>query len=370
MKNNYDSITNTAESDNDTEEDINNRISVTYDDVDNNIKSDIVFDRKTKIDLIKRIVPSAVVSVGTGLAMMPIFNHLVKNSEDFGIDIHSNRGLYIASTTNTFILASFSSFSTMYHFLKKYQEQIMADPKYVGISIAKIGASFSMILPLGLLWGVELQNQKVDGSSGFDEFMAWATFTTAPLIIDRVIESIQTIDRIRDNSDSNDYKFIDLNTMGSKLVVYGLAGLSVTGRAIAYTEAAKTLSLAMGIDPTASLTIGIIMGLLSSGGVTIFEYNAVKSLFAEQKEPMTIKKAICGAVAAIEGAWFTLPVVSLGLNFAEGWNPLLKGVLFTPLFVSHTVLEANKLYDNVMMSYDTIKEGISSLGCFNESYEH
>lgn len=363
MKNNYNSIDYTI----DNQEDINNRLSGINDNQENpdidihNIKT--TFDKNFQINLIKRIIPSALISIGTGLAMMPVFNHLVKNSEDFGIDIRSNEGLFVASTTNTFIVASFSSFSTMYHFFKKYQEQIIANPKYIGINITKIGASFSIILPLGLLWGVELQNQKVAGSNGFDEFMAWATFTTAPLIIDRVIESVYTVDRIRDNSNSNDYKFIDLNSMGSKLVVYGLAGLSVTGRVIAYTEAAKTLASAVGLDSTASLSVGIIMGLLSSGGVTIFEYNAVKSLFAEQKEPMTIKKAICGAVSAIEGSWFTLPLVSLGLNFADGWNPLLKGVLFTPLFVSHTILEATKIYDNVMMSYDTISEGISSLGC-------
>lgn len=323
-----------------------------------------VVTRGSKTKMLQKLLPSTLVAVGTGLAMMPIFNHLVKNSEDFGIDIHSDDNLFAISTANTFIVASFSSFSSMYHFIKKHQEELLPESQSLAISIGKVGASCSIILPLGLLWGIELQNQQVANSSGFDKFIAWASFTTGPLLIDRIVESIQAVDNIRHNNHT-----IYLDNIGSKLVVYGLAGLSVAGRVIAYTEAAKTLSLAMGMSSEVALGVGIAGGLISSGGITLFEYNAIKSLFAEQTERVTVKKAICGLVSALEGAWFTLPIVSLGLNLAEDWNPLLKGILFTPLFVSHTVLEATKIYNNVMMSYDTISEGISSLGCYDPIIE-
>lgn len=319
--------------------------------------------KKAKIEMIQKLLPSTIIGIGTGLAMMPIFNHLVKNSEMFGIDIHSNKIAFDLSTANTFIIASFSSFSGMYHFIKKHQEDLTPSSKNIVVTMSKAGAACSIVLPLGLLWGIELQNQKVAGSTGFDEFIAWATFTTTPIIIDRIIESVRTVDKIYE-----DRSVIELNSVGSKLLVYGLTGMAVTGRVLAYTEAAETLALAMGMSSGIALGVGIMGGVLGSGGVTLFEYNAVKSLFAEQKEPMTLKKAICGAISTIEGGWFTLPVVSLGLIFAESWNPLLKGVLFTPLFISHTVLEATKIYDNVMMSYNTISEGISSLGCCN-SYD-
>ncbi len=322
-------------------------------------KPEKVIGQKAKIELVQKLLPSTLIATGTGLAMMPIFNHLVKNSELFGIDIHSNEQLFATSTANTFIIASFSSFSTMYHFIEKYQKQMVPESKHIALIFGKIGASCSIVLPLGLLWGIELQNQKFAGSNGFDEFLAWATFTTTPLIIDRIVESVQTVNNIYENN-----KEIELNSVGSKLIVYGLAGLSVIGRALAYTEAAQTLGLAMGMHPEFALATGIIAGgILGSGGITLFEYNAIKSLFAEQTEPMNIKKALCGAISTIEGAWFTLPVISLGLQFADNWNPLLKGVLFTPLFVSHTVLEATKLYNNIMMSYDTVIDGIDALGC-------
>lgn len=324
-----------------------------------NAKPEPILGQKAKIQLVQKLLPSTLIATGTGLAMMPIFNHLVKNSEIFGINIHSDKNIFAISTANTFIVASFSSFSTMYHFIQKYQHQMAPESQHIMVTLGKIGASCSVILPLGLLWGIELQNQKIAGSTGFDEFVAWATFTTTPLIIDRIVESLQTVNNIYESNHN-----IELNSVGSKLAVYGLAGLSVTGRALAYTEAAQVLGIAMGMDPQFALATGIVAGgILGSAGITLFEYNAIKSLFAEQKEPMTVKKALCGAVSTIEGAWFTLPIISLGLQFADNWNPLLKGMIFTPLFVSHTVLEATRLYNNIMMTYDDVVEGIDALGC-------
>jgi hypothetical protein len=309
--------------------------------------------------MIERLVPAVIIGTGTGFAMMPIFNHLVKNSEDFGIDIHSNKALFIASTANTFIVSSLSSFSSIYHFIEKYQltQGHSTDNRKLIIVLSKIAASWSIILPLGLLWMVELQNQKIAKSEGFDEFIAWATFTTIPLVADRIVESIKAIDNIFDRSID-----FDFSTTGSKVMVYGLASLSIVGRALAYTEIAETIALAMGMSGTTALSVGIaIGGILGSGGVTVFAHQAIQSLFEEPKKPLNIKKVITAAVATIEGAWFTLPIIGLGLHATEGWNSLLKGFLFTPLFVSHSIFEATKLYDNMMMSSDTISEGINDL---------
>ncbi len=358
--------------------DINPRLKATFNpilvesttiEVDNtNLHSE-----ESKNNILSKVLPSTIVSIGTGLAMMPIFNNVVKNSEDFGIDIHSNKGLFIASTANTFIIASLSSFSNIYHFIEKYQTQVNSslpnnsyETKDLVIILSKIAASWSTILPLGLLWGVELQNQKIAESEGFDKFIAWATFTTIPLVADRIVESVKAVNEIYDSSTN-----ADISTIGSKLVVYGLAGLSIAGRALAYTEVTKVMGLAMGLDETAALSVGIVAGgILGSGGITIFEYKAVKSLFEPQEEPWTIRKVAVGVASAIEGAWFTLPIVALGLNATEGWNPLLKGALFTPLFVSHSIFEATKLYDNILMSYDSIYEGVSSLMGDNSDFNY
>lgn len=319
----------------------------------------------SKISAIKKILPSVIVATGTGLAMMPIFNKMVKNSEQFGLDIHSDKYLFNSSTANTFIVAYFSSFSNMYSFIKKHQDILSPDSKHVCISVGKAAASLSIVLPLGLLWSVELSNQKIAGSSGFDEFMAWATFTTLPLVIDRIADSSNTFDKLY----NKDY-FFNLNTTGSKMVVYGLAALSVAGRSIAFTEVAKQMAIAMGLSPEVALGAGIVIGgVLGSGGTAVFEYQAVKSLFEVKAAEYNPKTMLIAAFSTAEGVWFTLPIISLGLTATEGWNPLLKGALLVPLLASHTTLEATRIYDNVSNFCDYVSDGISSIKdwCFGNN---
>jgi hypothetical protein len=118
----------------------------------------------------------------------------------------------------------------------------------------------------------------------------------------------------------------------------------------------------MGLNDTAALSVGIVAGgILGSGGITIFEHQAVKSLFKANSEPWDIKKITAGAIATIEGGWFSLPIVALGLKATEDWNPLLKGLLLVPLFLSHSILEGTKLYDNIMISCETLYDGAISL---------
>lgn len=319
----------------------------------------------SKISVIKKILPSVVVATGTGLAMMPIFNKMVKNSEQFGLDIHSDKYLFNSSTANTFIVAYFSSFSNMYSFIKKHQDILSPDSKHVCISIGKAAASLSIVLPLGLLWSVELSNQKIAGSSGFDEFMAWATFTTLPLVIDRMVDSSNTFDKLY----NKDY-FFNLNTTGSKMVVYGLSALSVAGRSLAFTEIAKQMALGMGLSPEVALGTGIVIGgVFGSGGTALFEYQAVKSLFEVKAAEYNPKTMLIAAFSTAEGVWFTLPIISLGLTATEGWNPLLKGALLVPLLVSHTTLEATRMYDNVSNFCDYVSDGIYSIKdwCFGNN---
>lgn len=306
--------------------------------------------------IIDKIIPSIIVSIGTGIAMMPIFNNIVKNLDQFGIDIHDNEKLFITSTANTFIVSSLSSFSNTFHYIKKYHGK-ETNINTLPIILSKIAASWSVILPLGLLWTIELENQEIAKSQGFDKFIIWATVSTIPLIADRVMESIKAIDEVY----STDNKY-DLSTTGSKLFIYGLSGLSIMGRALAYTEITKTMGTAIGLNDTVALSVGIMAGgVLGSGGIAVFEHQAVKSLFSAKSEPWNIKKIIVGSIAALEGSWFSLPIVALGLKATENWNPLLKGLLLGPLFLSHSILEGTKLYDNVMLSCETIYDAAVSI---------
>lgn len=328
----------------------------------NNIKYNSYCD----LNVIKRFVISTIVAGGTGFAMMPVFNYLVKNSEQFAIDVHNNKIIFDISTANTFIIASFSSFVTMNEFIKKHQTNKLDNDSFVN-ALSKVCASFSLILPLGLLWVTEVNNQKIAESSGFDQYMVWATFSTIPLVVNQVIESITNVNKVLEAKNFemislNDNEVINRVSIGSKIVIYGLAATSLIGRSIAFTEVCKSLALASGVSEEVALGVGIaIGGILTSSGVSILEYNNVKILFEVPSSEFTVKKAVIGTMSLTEGLWFTLPLIALGLEAVKDWNPLLKGVLFVPLVISHTVLESTRVYDNMTSVCNYISDGFSSL---------
>lgn len=316
--------------------------------------------------LTKRVIASSIVATGTGLAMMPVFNNLVKNSDKFGIDIHSNKVLFDLSTANTFIIYSFSSFITMNEFIKKHQNNEVEND-VCKIKLAKVCASFSLILPLGMLWLTEANNQTVAKSKGFDEYIAWATFTSVPLITNQVIDSITHVNKLLINEEDK----VPLST-GGKLMLYGLAASSIAGRAIAYTEVTKSLALASGFSQELSLGMGIIGGgILTSLGVSILEHSKIKLLCETQDGECNFKKFIACGLSLTQGLWFTLPLISIGLDATSNWNPLLKGALFVPLLISHTALESSNIYDNVLTFCDYVSDGFSHLRncCYGEEVQ-
>jgi len=261
--------------------------------------------------------------------------------------------LAIIFVVKTFLLSGLS----MYNFLKDNHQDIIdiSRTQKVFISASKIGAVCSSIVPLYLLWDVELHNQQVTESHGFDKFLAWATFTTIPLLIDRYASSYnKTVGNFNQNREE-----ITLNSVGAKLFCYGTTTLSVAGRIIVYSSIGYNLIKAMEVDETTALILGIGVGGIIGSGVTLFEHKAIKGLFQEQQESLTARKIITGTITAIEGPCLTLPLISVGLNITESWNLLLKGALFTPLFVSHTILEATNIYDKMLSGCDSL------LGCYD-----
>jgi len=303
---------------------------------------------------IKRVIASSIVATGTGVAMMPIFNNLVKNSSKFGLDVHDNKLFLELSTANTFIISSLSSFVTMNEFIKKHQTTRIENDKW-HITLAKTCASFSLIMPLGLLWTTEFNNQKVAGSSGFDEYMTWATFSSIPLIVGQITDSVSTVNTITDKTLLN-----SVSTVGGQIFIYGLSAASLVGRAISFTEVSKNLALIMGFSPEISLAIGIATGgVLTSSGVSILEFSTLKNLFEKQYTSFDPKKVALGVFVLAEGVWFTLPLVAVGLDESDNWNPLLKSSLFVPLAVSHSILESTKIYDKAFTLFDYVKTACS-----------
>lgn len=307
-------------------------------------------------DALKIIAVSSIVAGGTGMAMMPIFNNLVKNMSIFGIDIHDNKIAFDLSTTNTFLVASFSSFVSMYDYIKKYKT-ISSKPDSLMVVFCKFGACCSLILPLELLWITELNDQKIGNSSGFDKFMAWATFSTLPLVSSQIIKAISEIDNTLEGNTKPSLP----QSIGSKLITYGLPCVSLIGRALAFTEISKTLALRMGLSADAALGIGISTGgMVAASGQAILEYNTGRNLFNVDTK-LTLPKLITGAVCLAEGIWFSLPLIAVGLTATTDWNPLLRGALFTPLLLSNASFEATNLHSNILNAYDYISDGITNL---------
>lgn len=133
------------------------------------------------------ILGSTILGAGVGLAMMPIFNREVKNLENYGINIHENTTSFAISTINTLIIAGCSTGFYLYNYFINHQENTKQEEpnkcKTAILTLCKIGSIVSALIPVSMLWNVELNNQKVEGTHGFDQFVAWATFTSAPLLI-------------------------------------------------------------------------------------------------------------------------------------------------------------------------------------------
>lgn len=309
-------------------------------------------------DLALRFAVNTIVASGTGLAMMPVFNHLVKNSEKFGINVHANDTIFDISTINTFAVSLFSSFITMNEFIKKHQEGKSKSDSPI-IILSKISSSFSLTLPLGALWITELHNQKVANSSGFDEYMAWAAFTTIPLATNQIISSIVNVNKSLAVQEQNKDGIL---SVGGQIITYGLSLASLVGRSITYTEICKSLALATGMSDEVALTVGIVTGgILATSGISILEHNVIKNLFEIPSGKFTVKKLAIGSFAFTQGVWFTLPLVSIGLDATNDWNPLLKGAVTIPLLASHTILESTRIYDNISTFCDYVSDGFSTL---------
>lgn len=289
----------------------------------------------------KILLASTILGIGTGFAMMPIFNYEVRELENYGINIHQYESAFIISTINTLLVTTTCSIISLYHYFNNSSNYNLDNlPKYQQIG-SKICSVASSILPISLLWNIELHDQKVDKSEGFDKFIAWASFCTVPLLIFKTIEAYETICKVAKGT----YKSIDLNSIGSKLITYGTCVLSALARGISFSSAITELAINIGLDQDTANILGILIGgILGSVSSAFIEYPAVKSLFKKYDTPITGKEIMTGIFSGIEGMWFGLPAVSVGLNATTNWNPLLRGIMFVPLFISRTSLEATSMY--------------------------
>lgn len=315
----------------------------------------------------KNVSLSLITGAGVGLGMMPIFNFFLKKSPLFGVDLHGNEIVFAVSTANTFMVYGFSSSNQMYQFLSDNHERLfdISSSKKIGMVAAKIGASFSVVFPIALLWHIELSNQKVAGSEGFDQFMAWASVATLPILTDKILTSCNAVNNVFSG------KEITLTSIGSKGFTYGTSLLGTAGRIASYSAVGYQLGTDMGLPANEALVFSIVFaGLVGSSGVTLFEYQKLKSIFTENNGPLTAKKSLIAAISLLEGAWLSFPLTSVGIEVMANLNLTVKIALLAPMFISHTITESQILYNTINKGCDWILDKCCGLTGENSDEAH
>lgn len=311
---------------------------------------------------IARFAISSMIGIGTGLAMMPIFDAEIENFDKIGITIEdSSLGSAIETLNTLFIFSSIASV-TLYFFLKEERQAHDSCIKKAVMNVGKVASLCSTILPLAQLWYVELENQRYSNEEGFNQFIAWAALTSVPLCVFRAVEAYEYMHNLVGNSVQN----ISLESLGSKLFLYVPTFLSFFGRFITYSASATYLAEEIGIYKELSIILGtIIGGVMGSTVIGVSEYQAMKELFTRHEGSYSYKQITGGALSTLEGVILTLPLITTGLIATEGWNPFIKGLLLSPLLVSHTILESRNIYK----AFSKLSSSIKGQGTQQESQD-
>lgn len=309
------------------------------------------FYNKPNVQKSLKLLVSTMLGAGTGLAMLPIFNDSVRELENFGIDIHDKDALFISSTINTGVIYSAINILLVYHFINDHKKEA---EDFVDVDNSRIKYLKKAVLPLSilgsttplsLLWKTELENQNFTGEDGFNAFIAWATFTTLPLVICKTIENYETI---LTTIESYKTKHIELDSLGSKIFTYGTTLLSFIGRGIAYTSLSKFMFKEIGFDEDEAIVFSsIIGGLLMNSIKGATEFHNLQSLFDKTLHQNNYMDYVKGIFSIIEASWFALPITAVGIDAMKDYNTFLKAMLFTPLFLSTMIAEANTIYETI-----------------------
>ncbi len=300
----------------------------------------------------KAFITSIVTGLGVGLAMMPIFNQEVKNLDEYNIDVHDNDTSFAISTINTLIVSTVTSALFMYKYLTSKQGDIdieITKKTNLLLNAGKAASVLSALIPVGLLWDVELKDREIEETEGFDQFIAWATFTTAPLLMYKTLNTYHEIEHflLHKNTFSINNE-LELS-VGGKISLYGIIALSAIARGVSFTYLLNELQKRTDIEENIGLPLSIIAGgILANIIKGVSEYSDLRKLFKTQPSKLNWKKITLGFVSAVEGGWFALPLVTKGLQATKDWNELVKGALFVPFFLSHMNSEAGEIYKSFL----------------------
>ena len=225
------------------------------------------------------------------------------------------------------------------------------EPGKLALTVAKSVAICAAISPVSQLWVVELDDQEYVDSSGFDQYIAWATLTSLPILAHESMTCYSSLKaQLKDN-----LTHINLDSVGDNIFVYTPTLLSMPGRFISYSYSTYFLAKEVGMPEELSIASGILIGgLVGSAVLGVAEYRALKNLFERQEEPVGKLKMAFGVMCALEGAFLTLPMVATGMSAIEDQPALIKGALYSPLFISNTVFRGSSIYEAVVGTYDAM----------------
>jgi hypothetical protein len=226
--------------------------------------------------------------------------------------------------------------------------------------LLKIGSALlsvsGAVLPLYLLWKIELHDREEVQSSGFDKFIAWATFTSVPLATFKVLDTYEEIYAnfkkhllYKDNNN-----ITQLDNVGAKLAVYGVGSLALVARGIMLYKMTSEIMEYIEVEETASDIVSFTIGSIAINSIyAVAEHSKLKQLFSSNQAlnhsaKVTLKQICFALFSAIEGSWFALPAVGISLTAMEEFNPLLKGALLFPMWLSSSVYESSNMYEAII----------------------
>lgn len=303
------------------------------------------------------LLSTSILGVGVGLAMLPIFNKEVRNLENYGINVHNNTFFFIIETLNTLFINGVYSSIYSYNYLTNSEKELLDfNNKFTKniLNLSKLVCFVASLNYVSLLWKIELENQKVDNSFGFDKFIAWATFTTPLLTTFKTIKYYDQIKKFISNKfASNDLKEnVELESIGSKIAVYTIGISSTIARGFVITNNFNDVLEKIGVHKNIATPISIISGgILGNFIIGVSEHSKLKKIFTTT-EQFSYVELFKGLFCTLQGGWLTLPFISAGLEHCENLNTLLKGFIFTSFFISHTNSESLMLYNSFLEKKD------------------
>lgn len=305
----------------------------------------------------KALVASLPIGIGTSLAMMPIFNHEVKELKNYQINPTEYDAWYIISTVNTLLITSAITTISNYRYFstKKNNENLPVHQKIIFEGI-KIGSALSATIPVCLLWNIELHNKEVEESQGFDQFLIWASVATIPLFFAKYIENCNYFHKLINNMDSLTLNNKCVDSATNIFAVTALLGRSITYTAVTYEVINKIAQEEEDIALPVSVIVGGFMTSLIS---SVNEFYTFKKILNIKKENITFKNIAAGIFSFVEGMWFAAPFVSAGLNHVKNWHEGFKSVVFAPYFASKTIQESVNIYEDLFgkeVRLETIEE--------------